>query len=141
MNMESTSTLREVFGEVISSYTRAQAIADGVLVDLRQGELTALVDEAGFRMPFACTAEVFSQCIELTDAARRAGNDVKGRLWDLLWMLKLAIRRAPRSTDVLAFDVLVVRERLRPTLTRLVAHVGPGDDAEPVITIMFPGQD
>jgi len=38
----------DVFGEVISSYSRAQAIDDGVLVDLMQGELASLVREAGF---------------------------------------------------------------------------------------------
>lgn len=127
--------------DVISTYSRAQAIEDGVLVDLRQGELEALVQEAGFKYPVACTVEVFSECIELTDAAKRAGNDIKGRLWDVLWMLKLAIRRAPRGTDRIPFTVRVVSERVRPTPTQLVAVCGPGDDMEPVITIQYPGQD
>jgi hypothetical protein len=126
--------------EIISVYSRAQAIEDGVLVDLCQGEHGALVKEAGFKFPVACTAEVFADCISLTDAAERAGNDIKGRLWDVLWMLKLAIRRAQR-TDRIHFTVLVVRDRVRPTPTELVAVCGPGDDREPVITIQFAGQD
>jgi hypothetical protein len=126
--------------EVISTYSRAQGIEDGVLVDLRQGDLGKLVDEAGFKYPVACTAEVFASCINLTDAAKRAGNDMNGRLWDVLWMLKMAIRRAT-STDRITFTVRIVRDRVRPTPTELVAVCGPGDDAEPVITIMFPGQD
>ncbi len=127
--------------DVISTYSRAQAIEDGVLVDLRQGELEELVEQAGFKYPVACTAEVFSECVELTDAAKRAGNDIKGRLWDILWMLKLAIRAAGPRTDRIAFKVLVVRDRVRPTPTDLVAVCGPGDNMEPVITIQFPGQD
>src|SRR5262245_4121103 len=68
--------------EVISTYSRRQAIEDGVLVDLRQGELNDLINEAGFRWPIACTSTVFFECIDVTPAARRAGNDIKGRLWD-----------------------------------------------------------
>ena len=126
--------------DVISTYSRAQAIEDGVLVDLRQGELEELVQQAGFKYPVACTVEVFSECVKLTEAAERAGNDIKGRLWDILWMLKVAIKTA-RNTDRINFKVLVVRDRVRPTMTDLVAVCGPGDDMEPVITIMFPGQD
>ena len=88
----------------------------------------------------ACTAEVFAACIELTPAAKRAGNDIKGRAWDVLWMLKNAVRRAA-GRDRVSFRVLVVRDRVRPTPTDLVAVCGPGDHGEPVITISFPGQD
>jgi hypothetical protein len=126
--------------EVLSVYSRAQAIEDGVLVDLCQGEFGDLVKEAGFKFPVACTAEVFADCINLTDAAKRAGNDIKGRLWDVLWMLKSAIRRA-QGGDRINFTVRVVRERVRPTPTQLVAVCGPGDDQEPVITIQYVGQD
>ena len=127
--------------EVISTYSRAQAIEDGVLVDLRAGELDELVRQAGIRFPVACTAEVFSSCIDLTPAAKRAGNDIKGRCWDVLWMLRQAIRAARPGTTRITFKVAVVRERVRPTPTELVAVCGPGDDMEPVITIQFPGQD
>lgn len=127
--------------EVISTYSRAQAIEDGVLVDLCQaGDFDKAVKEAGFKFPVACTAEVFAECIKLTKAAERAGNDINGRLWDVLWMLKCAIRHA-RNTDRIEFVVRIVRDRVRPTSTELVAVCGPGDNAEPVITIMFPGQD
>ncbi len=125
--------------EVIHTYSRAQGIDDGVLVDLRQVDVGA-VEEAGFKYPVACTAEVFVQCIDLTKAATRAGNDIKGRLWDVLWMLKCAIRRSTNTTRI-NFTVAVVRERVRPTPTQLVAVCGPGDNGEPVITIMFPGED
>ena len=127
--------------EIVSTYTRAQAIEDGVLVDLRQGDLEEVVQNAGLKYPVACTAEVFAECVNLTGAAKRAGNDMKGRLWDVLWMLKMAIRRAQRSTDRISFTVRIVRDRVRPTPTELVAVCGPGDNAEPSITIMFPGQN
>jgi hypothetical protein len=126
--------------DVIHPYSRAQAIEDGVLVDLRQDELDEVVRNAGFKYPVACTDTVFFSCIDVTPAAARVGCDMKGRLWDVLWQLKLAIKRAVR-TDRVAFQVAVVRDETKPTLTELVAVCGPGDDAEPVITICFPGEE
>ncbi len=53
--------MEEVFGEVISTYTRAQGIEDGMLVDLSTGELGQLAREAGFKVPVAVTAAVFGE--------------------------------------------------------------------------------
>jgi hypothetical protein len=131
----------DLFGAPISTYTRAQAIEDGELVDISAGELAPLVREAGFRVPVACTRAVFDSCIALTPAARRACNDVRGRAWDVLHMLRLAVRASGGGTDRLTFAVRVVRERVRPTPTTLLAIIGPGDDGAPVMTIMFPGED
>jgi hypothetical protein len=124
--------------EVIHSYTRAQAIADGVLVDLSQHPMAV---ELGYRYPVACTSTVYNRLIDLTPAAKRACNDVDGRLWDVLYMLRLAIRRAPEDAEVLYFEVRAVSQRLRPTPFRLKCVCGPGDSGEPVLTVMFPDED
>ncbi len=135
--------------DVIHSYTRRQAIEDGVLVQLSgpgyEGDqwVPAMVAEAGFKFPLAMTAGAFAQCVELTPAAKRACNDIKGRLWDVLWMLKLAIGRLPKDcpSDVIFFDVYCVTKRVKPSCVRLKSMCHPGDDAEPVITIMKPNED
>jgi uncharacterized protein DUF6573 len=128
--------------DIISSYSRGQAIEDGVLVDLRQGELNDLLNEAGFRWPMASTSSVFFECIDVTPAARRAGNDIKGRLWDILQTMKNAMRRTGNTlTTELFFDVLVVRDRIQPTLTKLKVVAGPDDYGRPCLTIMFPEED
>ena len=44
------------FGDVIFTYTRAQALADGVLIDAG-----ALAQEAGFRLPVAITAAAWAR--------------------------------------------------------------------------------
>jgi hypothetical protein len=119
--------------EYISRYTRAQAIEDGVLVDVSD---TPERKEAGIKYPVAMTAAVFAQCVELTPAAKRAGNDVKGRLWDVLYMMRFPVRR-PDPTTVI-FELRCVVNRVRPTRVKLKAVCGPGDDGEPVITIMLP---
>ncbi len=126
--------------EVISVYTRRQAIEDGVLVDLTQPELLNLVKEAGFKYPVAMTTEAFMDCVALTPAAKRAGNDIKGRLWDVLWMLRTTIREARgEGGNITMFKLLCITDRRR--LCTLKAICGPGDDGEPVITIMHPWQD
>lgn len=119
--------------DIIHTYSRAQAIEDGTLVELDP----ALCREAGLKFPVAVTQAVFAECIGLTPAAVRACNDIKGRTWDVLTMLKDGIRRA-RSTTTIEFQAYVVRARVRPTLTSFKAVCGPGDAGEPVITIMFP---
>ncbi len=60
----------DVFGEVISSYSRAQAIEDGVLVDI-----SGLAREAGFRYPVAVSRGVF---------AVRSPDKLKGATQNLL---------------------------------------------------------
>ncbi len=88
--------------DIIDIYTRRQAIEDGVLVQLSghgyQGDpwVPAMVAEAGFRYPVAMTATAFCSYVSPLegDGEELAPcQDIKGRLWDVLWMLKAAIRR------------------------------------------------
>jgi len=127
--------------EIIHTYSRRQAIEDGVLVDLNQGELAEVVSNAGLKFPIAVTQKVWGECFALTPAAKRMCNDVKGRAWDVLQMFTQAVRSVrnekPGRTTIF-FQVYVVIKRIRPTLVALKAVVGPGDNGEPVITIMYP---
>jgi hypothetical protein len=119
---------------MIFTYSRAQAIADGILVDC-----TETAREYGFRFPVALTRGAWGLCVALSPAAKRAGNDEMGRLCDVLWMASLAARRA--EGDCVTFDLWCVTERVRTSLVTLQAHIGPGDTSDPVITIMLPGED
>ena len=120
------------YPEVLSTYSRAQAVEDGELVDV-----TTAARDTGFRHPVAVTRAVWERCVAMTPAAERAGNDERGRLHDLLWMLLCAIRRGNDGPDV-AFSVLCVT--MRPLRVPLRAVVGPGDQREPVITVMLLGE-
>jgi Family of unknown function (DUF6573) len=155
---------------VIFSYTRAQAIADGVLVDVSE-----LAKEAGFRFPVAVTTGVWAECVAVPDGV--AGQDETGRLWDVLNVLRFAIQRGeardvqgidfamhvcpdnlldvlnkaryaverPKSPNPQRVDFAVhVRNDNRegdPPQVKLYALCGPGDDSEPVITVMLPHED
>jgi len=121
---------------VISSYSRAQALEDGVLVDL-----TAWAKETGFTIPVACTAAVWSDWIAPTAEMRAYGQEERGRAHDLLWMLYCAIRRAGKG-DRIEFRVLFAQKPgKRPRSVALKSVCGPGDAAEPVLTIMLPNED
>jgi hypothetical protein len=121
-----------VFGEVIFRYTRAQAIADGVLVDVSE-----LASEAGFCWPVAVTAEVWG--IIQTIPEKHRHEDPTGRLWDVLMVAWANIRCGKGDGQELIFGVILHHEGGDRVELKLVA--GPGDDAEPVLTIMLPDQD
>ena len=79
--MNDTTTLSDVFGDVIYAYTRAQALADGVLVDVSE-----TAREAGFRWPVAMTRAGWENCVAWTedDSRHQVLQDEAGRLWDVL---------------------------------------------------------
>jgi hypothetical protein len=120
--------------EVIHVYTRAQALADGVLVDV-----TDTAKEAGFRIPVALTAAVWSDCVAWP--ANDSAQDERGRLWDLLYLAAFEARRR-RHAQIRSFRLWRVPCGGRiPESIRLALHIGPGDTAEPVITILQPEED
>jgi hypothetical protein len=142
------------WGNLILRYTRAQAIADGVLVDLTtatddKGQL--LCQQAGFKVPVAITRTAWAKTIEAGGSWKpdghgevlelKGGQSLTGRWWDVLWMLRAASGKAANS-DRVHFQVLVdVHGDGRRKVVHLWALCGPGDDAQPVITIMLEGED
>ncbi|MCE5280316.1 MAG: DUF6573 family protein [Planctomycetaceae bacterium] len=121
---EDQLSAEQPFGPVIFAYTRAQAIEDGVLVDV-----TALARRAGFTIHTAITCGVVAEVTEGMSDERMK----QAALLAVLQTLRDCIRRSPNAnTDRLEFDV---------AHWKLWAHVGPGDDAAPVLTIMLIGED
>lgn len=127
--------MTEEWGEIIHAYSRADALRDGVLIDV-----TSTAREAGFKIPVALTAAVYEDCVRWDDEDDPT-QDEGGRLWDVLWMAINAARRQPGAQRVTFTLLRVQRGSDHASTVRLVMHVGPGDDAEPVITIMQPGED
>ena len=125
------------FGPVIYEYTRAQAIADGVLVDV-----TETAKETGFKLPVVITEALHSR-LTPTKADQGLGQDYEGRLWDVLWLAAFTIKLADRGTDTVTFTVALQEVEAKSgqpqnTDLRLRAVCGPGDEGEPVVTIGFP---
>lgn len=137
----------------ISVYTRSQALADGVLVDVSK-----LAIEAGFVIPVAATAALWSDIS--TIPADVSWQDITGRLWDVLWMAFCAIKSGTSlkcsgmgsvrflSESCCLYQVILYTEEgqfvdggedLPHYAVKMV--IGPGDDCRPVITLMCPEED
>jgi len=105
----------ELFGEPIYSYSRAQAITDGVLVDI-----TAHAKQQRFVYPVAMTSALWERCEDPDDVVH------------VLAQLHLEIRKAAHGTDQLKFLALGFA---------IKSVVGPGDCLKPVITLMLEHED
>ncbi|GFK92803.1 hypothetical protein NNJEOMEG_00630 [Fundidesulfovibrio magnetotacticus] len=121
--------------EIIYSYTRAQALDDGVLVDI-----SAAAREYGFKLPTAVTDNLFHGHVVPPEGLEGEGQSVEGRLHDLLSLAMIAARRGMNHNRV-EFEVLfLMRPGGREKVT-VILHVGPGDQGEAVLTLMLPGDE
>ena len=129
MNQNDADLTREIFGDVICCYTRAQALADGVLVDVSERARCH-----GIKYPTACTAGVLALIEAIEDPHPTLRQvQVLGRTDAVLVSMLSAIRRGGvRGTDRVTFEALGAA---------LWAQCGPGDTDAPVITIMREGED
>lgn len=122
------------FGPVIFSYTRKQAIEDGVLIDV-----TSLAKQVGFKLHSAITCGV-SEALTAMIRRRRPEDFTKYPLYRvqaaayraLLDTLRHRIALQKSATNRLDFQCDEVS---------LWAHVGPGDEGEAVLTVMLVGED
>jgi hypothetical protein len=132
--MSKVNEMNELFGEVISSYSRKQALEDEVLVDLNQ---FIPVPESGYKYPVACTAAVWG-IIESAVNNKKYGNDYQGVIWDILQMSRNCPTKKWPSGCL--FQVVIIGAGPKRIFTFKI-ECGPGDQGEPVLTIMLPEED
>ncbi len=140
-NSSITKTTESFFGAVISTYTRAQAIADGVQV-----EAGSLVKENIFKWPVALTSAAWADCVAWSDddSKKQVYQDQSGRLYDVLYMASYEIRNSNGSGDQMLFQLFRVPrdgKSMEAEIVTLKLIVGPGDNSEPVITILLINED
>ena len=145
---QAENAMQNLFGEAISVYTRAQAIEDGQLIDV-----SATAREAGIVWPVAMTSAAWGDCVEWIEETEKrkgyTGQSESGRLWDVCWMLSLAVRGAVRRGLDASQQPLFYSLHRTPTAGRgvmprkviLKFMVGPDDEDRPCITLMLPGED
>jgi hypothetical protein len=125
----------DFWGEPIYSYSRKQAIADGVLVDV-----SIMAREAGIKYPTAVTCRVWDELVVPDEDSRKEGQSEPGRMWDVLWMLRMTIQTGESGNEV-RFPVTFVAAGNRRTTVTLKSICGPDDDLSPCITVMFEDED
>ncbi len=132
-----SADLTDFFGDAIYRYSRAQAVEDGVLIDASVGDLAELTRQH-YKYPVAMTAAVWA-LIERGVANKKHCNDLEGVWHDVLWMSRKNITQRFDETRHL-FEVIITGTGRQRKHT-LKAVCGPGDNAEPVVTIMLPEED
>lgn len=127
-------------GKATHTYTRGQALEDGQLIDV-----TATAQDARFRHPVALTRAAWTYAVAWDDSHPEPQAE-DARLWDVLYMAGIAARNAA-GENLTLFDLYRVPnderreswcEAERVTL-RLA--ISPGDQGEPVLTIMCTDED
>lgn len=110
--------------------TRREAIEEGELI-----EITRMGKDVGIAYPLAVSARAAECLVPFPNIPQET---VTENLWDTLH----AFREKAEATveTVFAFSVSLYQNGLVPTVT-LKAAVSPGDDGEPVITIMTPEEN
>ena len=129
-------SINSYLGPIVYAYTRAQAVADGVQV-----EVSKVAVEAGIRFPVFLTRTVYNHFVTVPEGV--TGQDEAGRLWDIVWMLRFAIIRSRPGCDRLPVALYVRNDNHRAKLVKLIATCGAldSDDPQPAITVMMPDED
>ena len=136
-NQNINNKAAEPVWQIVHTYTRSQAIADGFQV-----EVSKVAQEAGITFPVFLTRAVYDNYI--TVPAGVTGQDEAGRLWDVVWMLRFGMRKAQSGQTRLPYALYVRNSDNHPArLIKLIAVCGPLDidDPSPAITIMMPDED
>lgn len=118
--------------DIVSTYTREQAIEDGVLADLNQW---IPVNETIF--PTACTSAVFDILQKAVESKPSWGNDYKGLIWDMVNMARFQ----HRGNDTHWFFKMTIHGAGRQSVYTFKAVLDAGDDEKPVITFLLPDED
>ncbi len=121
--------------DIIHAYSRAEALEDGDLVDL--SALAPDVCRQHFKYPVACTAAVWN-IIDRAIKNEKQCNDLKGVIHDVLTMSKHPTERIDPTQHL--FKVIITGAARESTFTFQMV-CGPGDSAEPVLTVMLPGEN
>ncbi len=132
--------MENIFGEVVSQYSRKQAIEDGVLVDVTgmAGELGLI----GSTVPIAVTSRLWHDYIVPADALARMGQTIEGRLFDLLLIYRWVSGK--NICETIQFDVvflMLVDHRAVSETVTVKAVSEPGNEGEVVVTLMLEGED
>lgn len=120
--------------EVIHSYTRKEAIEDGVLVDMNK---YIPVNESGYKYPAACTAGVWN-IIDQAVNNKKYGNDYKGIICDIFNISRIMPFKRWQTGAMFRVIITGIGNQKYHTLK---LECGPDDDGKPCLTFMLPDED
>ena len=123
--------------DVLFCYTRTEAIEDGVLIDVSES-----ATEIGFLLPVAITQALWE---DINNIPEESGQDVQGRLWDILWMGLAHVRRGTQE-GILFYRLILplgslTKKGQNPKALYQVKLVISFEEGKRVITLMKPNED
>jgi hypothetical protein len=129
--------LTEIFGPVIHGHSREKALRDGELVNA--GDLAYEVTR---QFPIALTRAAHIAAVEWSPEHGDHQSE-EARLRDVLIVARGAMLRNPRESraEFSLYRMENTPKASQTTLLALSVVLGPGDDGNPVITIMLPEED
>lgn len=141
MNNIHHQTRAEAPAPAVYRYARAQAIDEGMLIDV-----SALAREAGFRWPVALSFNAWKEAVDWRDHYEllMIDREEAARIWDVLYQAYHSILLTENPSNLVYFRVFhgpKLGLALTPQIVNLKIVLGPGDAGEPVITIMLSSED
>ena len=119
--------------EIIIDYSRAEAIEDGEQIEVSK----QLLQEAGFKFPLFITRGV-NEIIQ--NALTNNVNDYNGIMWDIINMLRFAIKASKRPTRTVKFKTAIFWTDNRSKDFEFIGEIGAldFDNHAPALTVMLP---
>ena len=133
---------------IFHRYTRAQALEDGTLTSANIGDLAVVTAQHFALTPIPPVAIAYYLMAAMREAAR-VGFDLTGIWHDILVVATAASNSSRNGTMARVFyDCLSNGPRRWSCTVRIGGHdqtviidIGPGDEGEPVVTVMVPHDD
>ena len=121
---------------LIFSYTREMALEDGVLIDVTED-----AKQVGFSLHTVVTSNLFNGYVAPPAGLDASfGQSTAGRMHDLLVLARIAAGGEPDG-DRVVFQVGFLMRPGQLETVKVILHIGPGDNGEPVLTLMLPEDD
>ena len=130
-------TVSKRSGLIVRGHGRLEAaLLMGAEIDVSE-----VAREAGLKFPVYLTRAVWENYVRVPEDVRC--QDESGRLWDLVWMLRVAARRTSGPQMLFGLHVRNDNRDRTPPLVTLKAVCGPRDidDPQPAITVMLVDED
>jgi hypothetical protein len=118
---------------IISSYSRAEAISDGLLFDV-----STWAKRVGIKFPVAVSVSIWTEILEPDETAKDALECHATRLACFLLTLRSELMAADGSELKYPYSVPIDGEL---TYFSLYVTLLPGDNFEPVLTNLLEGED